>query len=302
METLDGAVLWERDAAEPRRVLDERVAFLITDILSDDLARRPAFGAGSALDIRRPAAVKTGTTTDWRDNWTVGYTPEVVTGVWVGNADNTPMRDVSGVTGAGPIWHDFMAAVTADQPPAEFAVPDGLAQVEICADSGFLPGPDDGALVPCPARRLEWFIAGAEPQKVDRQHVRGQDGRVYWQLGPEYQAWARENDFPQPPAPLAALDGAGAAAAERAPALRLVSPDAGRILRIDPGLPRDAQQMPVAALPAVELRDGQPFAVVGGPEWNAWWPLEEGRHVFGAYAIGADGDELRAEDVVVVVE
>jgi archaeosine-15-forming tRNA-guanine transglycosylase len=67
--------------------------------------------------------------------------------------------------------------------------------------------------------------------------------------------------------------------------------------------------MPVAALPAVELRgpvtltvDGQPFAVVGGPEWNAWWPLEEGRHVFGAYAIGADGDELRAEDVVVVVE
>lgn len=309
IETLDGELVWEREPIEPRRVIDGRVAFLITDILSDDLARQPAFGPNSSLDIDRPAAAKTGTTSDWRDNWTVGYTPEVVTGVWAGNADNAPMRDVSGVTGAGPIWHDFMAAVTADQPPSAFPVPDGLTQIEICADSGLLPGPNDGARVACPNRRTEWFIVGTEPQRVDRQHVRGADGRVYWQLGPEYQAWARENDFPQPPAEVTAVGGAGQLAQEGGPALRLVSPDPGRFLRIDPGLPREAQQLPVTALPTVALRgpitltvDGEPFAVVGAPEWSAWWRLAEGRHVFGAYGVAADGREVRAEDVVIVVE
>ena len=119
--------------------LDPRVAYLITDILSDDKARAPAFGQGNVLEIGRPAAAKTGTTTDWRDNWTVGYTPDLTVGVWVGNADNTPMKDVSGITGAGPIWHDFMVAVTRDRPPLDFTRPDGLVHVEVCADSGLLP-------------------------------------------------------------------------------------------------------------------------------------------------------------------
>ena len=315
IETLGGELLWSRERAArtaPRRVIDERVAFLITDILSDDLARRPAFGAGSALDIGRPAAAKTGTTTDWRDNWTVGYTPEVVTGVWAGNADNAAMRDVSGITGAGPIWRDFMRAVLANQPPAEFRVPDGLAQIEICADSGLLPGPNDGELVACPNRKVEWFIDGTEPQRVDREHARAApDGRVYWKLGPEYQAWARENDFPQPPAQTASLGTSGGAPGGQSglPALRLVSPDPGRLLRIDPGLPREAQQVAVVALPTVDLGrgvtftvDGQPFAVAEGPEWTAWWPLERGRHVFAAYATAADGSPLESESVTVVVE
>jgi membrane peptidoglycan carboxypeptidase len=342
VETFDGETLWSHDDAksERRRVIDERVAFLITDILSDDLARRPAFGAGSALDIGRPAAAKTGTTTDWRDNWTVGYTPEVVTGVWAGNADNAPMRDVSGITGAGPIWRDFMREVLENEPVSEFAAPDGLSQVEICADSGLLPGPNDGSLVACPNRKVEWFIAGTEPQKVDRAHVRGGSGagtgsaptspsiagdavtgvavgnapsvaggRVYWKLGPEYQAWARENDFPQPPEEMAAAGGEAQNEQRTQAPLRLTSPDPGRVLRIDPGLPRDAQQMPVAALPSVPLSsgvtltvDGEPFAVVGGPEWSGWWPLETGRHVFAAHATGADGREVRSQEVTIVVE
>ncbi|MBX7234367.1 MAG: transglycosylase domain-containing protein [Caldilineales bacterium] len=86
-------------------------AFQITDILSDPAARAPAFGANNPLRLSRPAAAKTGTTTDFRDNWTLGYTRYLVTGVWAGNSDGHPMRNTSGLTGAAPIWHDFMAAV-----------------------------------------------------------------------------------------------------------------------------------------------------------------------------------------------
>ncbi len=315
-----------------QRVIDERVAFLLTDILSDDLARRPAFGEGSSLDIGRPAAAKTGTTSDWRDNWTMGYTPNLVAGVWVGNADNTPMKDVSGITGAGPIWRDFMRAVTAGQPAAAFAVPDGLVQQEVCADSGLLPfagnlpaeaeGPH---VVACPARRLEWFIEGTEPTEVDRQHLRvmldprtgrqvpagtpGARPEVIWQLGPEYQAWARENDIPQFAGLQPAVQGQLASLPNAAGApLRLVSPDPGRSLRIDPGLPLSAQQAPVTALPAfaadrVTLTvDGAPFAVVEGPDYTAWWPLQEGRHVFGAWATRNDGVQVVSPEVVITVE
>ncbi len=119
IETLDGRVLYDaaQDEALTRRpALDPRVAYLITDILSDDNARLPAFGPNNALELGFPAAAKTGTTTDWRDNWTLGYTPALVAGVWVGNADNTPMLDVSGVSGAGPIWRDFMRAALKDAP------------------------------------------------------------------------------------------------------------------------------------------------------------------------------------------
>ena len=91
------------------------------------------------LEIGRPAAAKTGTTTDWRDNWTLGYTPDLTVGVWVGNADNTPMKGVSGISGAGPIWHDFMRTVLRERPPLAFTQPEGLVRVEVCADSGLLP-------------------------------------------------------------------------------------------------------------------------------------------------------------------
>ena len=147
------------------RVLDERVAYLITSILSDDKARAPAFGEGSVLKIDRPAAAKTGTTSDWRDNWTLGYTPDLVVGVWVGNADNQPMENVSGITGAGPIWHEFMQTALLGRPALDFREPPGLTREQVCAMSGLPPNPD----APCPHTRTELFIEGTQPTQT--RHV-----------------------------------------------------------------------------------------------------------------------------------
>jgi len=109
-----GRPLYPLEAIASRQVIDPSTAFLISDILSDNLARTPAFGTASPLLLSRPAAVKTGTTTDFRDNWTIGYTRYLITGVWAGNSDGHPMRNTSGITGAAPLWHDFMERVLAD--------------------------------------------------------------------------------------------------------------------------------------------------------------------------------------------
>lgn len=145
---------------EQRRVATPGHSFLITDILQDNEARTPTFGADSWLQIGRPAAVKTGTTNDVRDIWTIGYTPELVTGVWVGNADGTPMdRNLSGIAGAGPIWNRFMRAALDGVAPQNFTRPADIVQVEICTLTGARA--DSG----CPAdqRRPEWFAADQLP-------------------------------------------------------------------------------------------------------------------------------------------
>jgi len=118
--------LYLDEATQPVPALKPETAFLISDILSDNTARSPAFGEQSPLRLSRPAAVKTGTTNDYRDNWTVGYTRYLVAGVWAGNSDGHPMRNTSGVTGATPIWHDFMEMVLGD--------PTLLATLEIPTD------------------------------------------------------------------------------------------------------------------------------------------------------------------------
>ncbi len=122
----DGNLLYEHEATPPRQVMDARVAWLITDILSDDRARLIGFGLNSVLKIDRPAAVKTGTTTNFHDNWTIGYTPNLAVGVWVGNSDYKAMRNVSGLTGAAPIWHETIRALLQGKPEAQFTQPGGL--------------------------------------------------------------------------------------------------------------------------------------------------------------------------------
>ncbi len=125
---------------EPQQVIQPEHAYLVTHILADDVARGQAFGRNTHLYIPGyEVAVKTGTTDDNRDNWTVGYAPNVVVGVWHGNTDNSPMRGTSGFSGAGPIWNRIITAALQREPAQRFPIPPGIGTVEVCADSGTLP-------------------------------------------------------------------------------------------------------------------------------------------------------------------
>lgn len=144
-----------------RRTLDARVAYQITDILSDNRARTPAFGPQSVLAIpNQQVAVKTGTTNNLHDNWAIGYTSDRLVAVWVGNNDNSPMSYVaSGVTGASPIWNNIMRLVLDDTQPHHFATPEsvGLLKVAVCVRTGTL------ACSACPEVREEYFVPGTQP-------------------------------------------------------------------------------------------------------------------------------------------
>lgn len=125
---------WPRQPSH--RALDAASCYQALDVLADNAARRPAFGPDSVLRLPFQAAVKTGTTKDYRDNWCVGVTPQWTVAVWVGNHGNEPMRRVSGVSGAGPLFHDAAMRVARDRPPSDFEVPAGLQRVRLSLASG----------------------------------------------------------------------------------------------------------------------------------------------------------------------
>ncbi len=143
---------------QPDQVLNPHVASILSDILSDPLARAPAFGTRSFLNIpNHQVAVKTGTTNDKRDNWTIGYTSDYLAAVWVGNNDNAPMSQVtSGITGASPIWHNIMNEILKDQDSHQFSPPTDLIKVDICPITGQLACTGCGG-------KTEYFIPGTEP-------------------------------------------------------------------------------------------------------------------------------------------
>jgi len=126
------------------------------------LARTPAFGPYSVLNIPgQEVAVKTGTTNSLRDNWTVGYTSNLLVAVWVGNNDNTPMNQVaSGITGASPIWNKTIRLLLDENNPHVFPVPDNIVEVLICKTTGTL------ACAGCPRVSKEVFAVGSEPKTV----------------------------------------------------------------------------------------------------------------------------------------
>lgn len=155
-----GNVVYEHEPSQGEQVLSAEHAYLITSILSDNTARTPAFGSNSVLNLSFDAAAKTGTTNDFRDNWTLGYTPDVVVGVWVGNPDYTPMVNTSGLTGAAPIWADFMQmAITTltGNNPTGFSQPSGIVERVICSISGTEPSQW------CPSQTREIFVSNQLP-------------------------------------------------------------------------------------------------------------------------------------------
>jgi membrane peptidoglycan carboxypeptidase len=220
---------------EPRRqqVIRPEVAYLITDILSDNRARTPGFGENSVLNLEeRPAAVKTGTTNDFHDGWTIGFTPQYAVGVWVGNADYEPMENASGVRAAGPIWNRIMTYLHDGLPVENFERPEGLVTAVVDGTSGKLP--TDAS----PWRTQELFIEGTVPTEKDDIHrafnickASGKLATVYCPpeevervvfeiYPPEADDWVREQEIPQPPTEFDDVHGPNLARAEVA----IVSP------------------------------------------------------------------------------
>ncbi len=218
-----GKVVEEYNPPPGEQVIRPEHAFLISSILSDNNARRPMFGSNSVLNLPFPAAAKTGTTNDFRDNWTMGYTPDLTVGVWVGNADYTPMQNTTGLTGAAPIWSQFMqqAIPRLTSNPAPFNRPPGIVDKVICAVSGTEPSQW------CPQQRSEIFAADQPPlpasedlwkeviidtwsgliannscrdfvEKKMTMNVGDPEGRFWLRKTDEGRAWAEQMGFDRP--------------------------------------------------------------------------------------------------------
>lgn len=166
VEDRNGEVLYQYTQPESRQVLESRLAYLINNILSDRYARIPAFGTPNPLELanERPTAAKTGTTNNFTDNWTMGYTPQYVTGVWMGNKDaDDYMINTPGSYGASFIWHAVMEYAHRNAPIVPFPQPEGINEVAVCTTSGLLSNGN------CPIK-YELMIPGTEPTEEDKIH------------------------------------------------------------------------------------------------------------------------------------
>lgn len=137
--------------------ISEQTAYIMSSILSDNTARSELFGSSLNLSGNRPAAVKTGTTENYRDAWTIGYTPSLAVGVWIGNNDETPMSRVAGSSGAAPIWRTLMQDILKGTPNEQFITPRGITARSICRNNGAL------AKTGGENTMTEYFIPGTLP-------------------------------------------------------------------------------------------------------------------------------------------
>jgi membrane carboxypeptidase/penicillin-binding protein PbpC len=204
----EGELLYQRQAAR-RSVISEGLAFLLNDILADEAARPAAMGTGSALDIGRPAAAVTSTSP--AEVWTMGYTPDLVGGAWVGAEPGEVLAGVNALNGAAPIWHALLRYASRDLPSETWTMPADVTEIEVCDPSGYLPTPY------CPRVVREVFLAGTEPTNSDPLYrpfrINKETGRlatyftpldqveevVYFVPPPEAEAWARSTGVQAPP-------------------------------------------------------------------------------------------------------
>jgi penicillin-binding protein 1C len=153
------SILNLEEASDSKRVFSREIAYIITDILSDNSSRIKSFGEDSPLNLPFPCASKTGTTKDFKDNWCIGFTMQYVVGVWVGNFDGSPMEGVAGISGAAPLFRDIMIELQRKEYPPKFEEPVNLKHLKVCAKSGQVATPA------CPEVIEEIFVLGTEPKE-----------------------------------------------------------------------------------------------------------------------------------------
>lgn len=234
VEDASGKVWLDWQAAQTRPVISAQLAYLITNVLSDETARWPSLGHPNALEVGRPAAAKIGQTTEGSDIWTVGYTPQRTVGVWIGLASESrgsePSDTITGtlpitptaaltitkssalpVAGAAGIWNAVLQYASRDLPAADWLVPAGVVSIQVCDPSGLLPTPD------CPTVVQEVSLENNEPAQVDNLYRSVQinresgrlatiftppdlvEDRVFLVVPPEAASWAKESGYSVPP-------------------------------------------------------------------------------------------------------
>lgn len=305
---------------KPRRFLPAPAVGLLTDILSDELARAPAFGMDNALRLPFAVAVKTGTSRAHVDNWTLGFTRERTVAVWVGNFDGTAMEGVSGITGAGPLFKRVMIQAMQGIQAAPLITPQqfaawGVQTRAICPLSGSL------RTDACPGVMQERFLPGTVPSSACRMHTLvavdprsgapvpcetpGRRLQSTLSLGRSYAAWAHreglesqtsrepcpEGAAPPPGSPSPSSGQARGLEAEASTAIALLHPAEGDDFSVDPGLPLETQSIPILAQAPpgtgpLELRVGSDRLVLS-PPYRSFLPPRRGTLRLELWAPGA---------------
>ncbi len=306
-DTVGRPLAMPADPGDRPRVLGEREAYLTAHVLRDPRARQASFGEDSVLELPFEAAAKTGTSKGFRDNVAVGFTSEVTVAVWVGNFDGRPMRAVSGVMGAGPLFRASMLAAAKHRPPEVASRPDGLEEVAICPLSGGLAGPN------CPHRREELAHRSARLDRCDVHVELPIDPTNGLLAGPAcadarpqrferfaalFAPWARASGRPLPPT------SASPRCPEGVPSmggddLRVIEPHEGARYFLDPGAVGRARLRLVGRFP--ERATVRAFVVDGvivpaDIDGHALLELRPGNHT-----IAARADEAHSEPVRFVV-
>ena len=255
----------------PRRFLPADSVALLTDVLSDEVARAPAFGLDNALRLPFPVAAKTGTSRAYVDNWTVGFTAERTVAVWAGNFDGVPMHKVSGISGAGPIFARILALAMRGLPARPLVDRSRFQRVRVCALSG------QRASRHCPSAVQDVFLPGTAPREECSMHRESGNGparHAVLDVGPDFYAWARTMGWQAGPWPEEAhAAGAG----------ELLSPEDGDEYLVEAGLPDSAQSIPVRVRPPpgaqrLEVRTEEGLVLQLVPPFTGRLPARPGRH------------------------
>lgn len=263
-----------------RSPLKSEGTWLVTDILKDRHARMEAFGERTVFDVPFEMAAKTGTSTDYRDNWAIAWTKNHVALTWVGNHDQRPMQRVSGITGAGPLVRATMLAVHGQTPPERFTPPEAMVVRPICALSGMSPGTH------CPRVVDEKFVSNTAHAECDwhRETLAqqcdafgGNQTVVATYYPEEFQAWAHDHheSLESQVARLCQNEEALIAAVPAHGEAVITYPLDGAIFAMDPDLPQERQVLNLRMSARVQ---GVTWQVNGEVKDSERWPLTRGRH------------------------